>query len=54
MHTRAEVEILNGLPAEYAQGIYAKPGAHDALIRFSNGSPMLERTRGLAARPDWR
>src|SRR6185436_12925806 len=36
---RGEVEILGGLPAEYAQGIYAKPGRHDALIRFSNGSP---------------
>ena len=36
---RAEVEILDRLPAEYAQGIYAKPGRHDALIRFSNGSP---------------
>jgi hypothetical protein len=36
---RAEVEILDRLPAEYAQGIYAKPGKHDALIRFSNGSP---------------
>ena len=36
---RGEVEILDGLPAEYAQGIYAKPGRHGALIRFSNGSP---------------
>ena len=36
---RAEVEILDQLPAEYAQGIYATPGRHDALIRFSNGSP---------------
>jgi hypothetical protein len=36
---RAEVEILDRLPDEYAQGIYAKPGRHDALIRFSNGSP---------------
>jgi hypothetical protein len=35
---RAEVEILDQLPAEYAQGIYATPGPHDALIRFSNGS----------------
>ena len=26
-------------PAEYAQGIYATAGRHDALIRFSNGSP---------------
>src|SRR5215472_19364356 len=36
---RGEVEILDHLPAEYAQGIYATPGRHDALIRFSNGSP---------------
>jgi hypothetical protein len=36
---RGEVEILAGLPAEYAQGIYATPGVHDALVRFSNGSP---------------
>ncbi len=36
---RAEVEILDDLPAEYAQGIYARPGRHEALIRFSNGSP---------------
>jgi hypothetical protein len=36
---RAEVEILDRLAAEYAQGIYARPGRHDALIRFSNGSP---------------
>jgi len=36
---RGEVEILDGLPAEYAQGIYATPGLHDALVRFSNGSP---------------
>ena len=36
---RAELEILDQLPAEYAQGIYATPGRHDALIRFSNGSP---------------
>src|SRR5215831_17939327 len=36
---RGEVEILDQLPVEYAQGIYAIPGKHDALIRFSNGSP---------------
>src|SRR5262249_15023407 len=30
---------LGQLPAEYAQGIYATPRKHDALIRFSNGSP---------------
>ena len=36
---RAEVEILGGLAPEYAQGIYAHPVRHEALIRFSNGSP---------------
>jgi hypothetical protein len=36
---RGEVEILDGLPTEYAQGIYSSPGSHGALIRFSNGSP---------------
>ncbi len=34
---KAEVEILGQLPAEYAQGIYAVPGNHGALIRFSSG-----------------
>jgi hypothetical protein len=29
-----EVEILCDAPPPYAQGIYAKPAAHDALIRF--------------------
>jgi hypothetical protein len=38
---RGEVEILDGLPSAYAQGIYARPGLHDALIRFSNGSAHL-------------
>jgi len=31
------VEILEGLPDTYAQGIYAKPGRHEAMARFSNG-----------------
>jgi hypothetical protein len=35
---RAEVEILDGLPEAYAQGIYRKPGRHEALVRFSNGT----------------
>jgi hypothetical protein len=34
-----EFEILDQIPAEYAQGIYATQGRHDALVRFSNGSP---------------
>lgn len=51
---RGEIEILDRLPAEYAQGIYATPGRHDALVRFSNGSPhagadaRLGRATGLA------
>jgi hypothetical protein len=38
---RAEVEILSDAPAAHAQGIYAKPGRHDALIRFSSASGHL-------------
>jgi hypothetical protein len=46
---RGEVEILDGLPAQYAQGIYATPGRHDALARFSNGSPHAGADAGLGA-----
>jgi hypothetical protein len=38
---RAEVEILGNALAPYAQGIYARPGRHDALIRFSSASNHL-------------
>jgi hypothetical protein len=38
---RAEVEILGDVPAPYAQGIYAQPGRHDALVRFSGASNHL-------------
>jgi hypothetical protein len=38
---RAEVDILGGVPAPYAQGIYSRPGRHDALIRFSSASNHL-------------
>jgi len=38
---RAEVEILNDVPAPYAQGIYARPGRHDAVVRFSSASNHL-------------
>ncbi|WP_257004736.1 catalase family protein [Streptomyces sp. Tue6028] len=46
---RGQVEILSDLPAEYAQGIYATPGTHDALIRFSNGSPHAGADARLGA-----
>jgi hypothetical protein len=38
---RAEVEILGDVPLPYAQGIYAKPGRHGALIRFSSANNHL-------------
>ncbi len=38
---KAEVEIFDDVPAAYAQGIYAKPGRHGALIRFSMASNHL-------------
>src|SRR5262245_32928736 len=38
---RAEVQILRNVPAAYAQGIYAAPGRHGALIRFSSASNHL-------------
>jgi hypothetical protein len=46
---RGEVEILGGLPPEYAQGIYAKPGKHEAVVRFSNGQPHFSIDRTLGA-----
>jgi hypothetical protein len=38
---KAEVQILRNVPPAYAQGIYATPGRHDALIRFSSASNHL-------------
>jgi hypothetical protein len=46
---RGEVDILDHLPAAYAQGIYATPGRHDALVRFSNGSGHLGTDARLGA-----
>src|SRR5262245_52006555 len=42
-----EVEILRGLPEPYAQGIYAKPGIHEAMVRFSNGTNHVGGDRFL-------
>lgn len=38
---KAEVQILRNVPPAYAQGIYAKPGRHGALIRLSSASAHL-------------
>jgi hypothetical protein len=46
---RGEVEILTGLPDPYAQGIYAKPGRHEAMVRFSQGTSHTGADRFLGA-----
>ena len=38
---KAEVQILRNVPHAYAQGIYAQPGRHGALIRYSSASNHL-------------
>jgi len=54
---RGEFEILSGLPAPYAQGIYSKSGRHEAMIRFSPAAGGLCRLdwphigRSTAAQP---
>src|SRR5215211_1549473 len=49
---RAEVEILDGLAPEYAQGIYALPGRHEALIRCNGHGPetLWDRRSNAAGR----
>ncbi|MBB5084929.1 catalase family protein [Nonomuraea endophytica] len=44
---RGTFEILDGLPAEYAQGVYARPGSHDCVVRYSNGLSHLGIDRAL-------
>lgn len=45
----AEVEILRDVPAPYAHGIYAAPGQHAALIRFSSANNHLGPDAQLGA-----
>ncbi|MFJ4189198.1 catalase family protein [Kitasatospora sp. NPDC089509] len=44
---RGTFEILDGVPPAYAQGVYAVPGTHDALVRYSNGLSHLGADRML-------
>ena len=44
---KAKFEILDNIPKEFAQGLYANAGIHDALIRFSNGAPRVSADRKL-------
>jgi hypothetical protein len=46
---RGEVEILADIPPEYAQGIYSKPGRHEAMVRFSNGQPHINSDKLLGS-----
>lgn len=50
-----EFEVLDGLPPEYAQGLFAKPGTYPVLLRFStNPGDVLDDSisvpRGLAVK----
>jgi hypothetical protein len=38
---RAELTILDDVPPPYAQGIYTRPGRHDAVVRFSSAANHL-------------
>src|SRR4029434_7632158 len=44
---RGEFEILSGIRSEYAQGIYANTGRHEAMVRFSNGTNHVGGDRFL-------
>lgn len=44
---KAKFEILDNLPEAYAQGLYAKAGTHDAVIRFSNAQGNIAPDRRL-------
>ena len=44
---KAKFEILDDIPKEFAQGLYANAGIHDAVIRFSNGAPRVSADRKL-------
>lgn len=36
---KGELTVAAGLPPELAQGLFARPGRYDALVRFSQGPP---------------
>ena len=35
--------VLDGLPAPYAQGLFAKPGRYEAILRISRRHPRRRR-----------
>ena len=42
---KAEFTTLDNLPEELAQGIYAHPDKHEAVVRFSNGAARVSMDR---------
>jgi len=44
---RGEFEILSGMPSEYAQGIYAKPGRHEEMDRIYTINKIQKRVNEL-------
>lgn len=42
---RAELEVLDGLPAHARQGLFAQPKKYEAWVRFSNGSVRVQDDR---------
>jgi hypothetical protein len=45
---QARFTVLPQLPATVAQGLFARPGSYDAVIRYSNGSQTVDDTKGDA------
>ena len=51
----ASLEVLGDLPGRARQGLFARPGRYEALVRFSNGASRLQRddagdVRGIAVK----
>jgi hypothetical protein len=44
----AKFTVLGGLPTDLAQGVLARPRSFDAVIRYSNGSQVVDDTKGDA------
>ena len=43
--TTGTLEVLDGLPEHARQGLFATPGTHAVLARFSNGGPEVQSDR---------
>jgi catalase len=43
--TTGTLEVLDGLPEPARQGLFATPGSHRVLARFSNGGPEVQSDR---------